>query len=51
MSLDGLRGFDMFWIVGGEELVHALYKAWPASLFGVLHLQLEHKAWGGCGVL
>ena len=22
MSLDALRGFDMFWIVGGEEIVH-----------------------------
>ena len=29
MSLDALRGFDMFWIVGGEEVVHGLYKAWP----------------------
>lgn len=31
MSLDVLRGFDMFWIVGGEELIHGLYKAWPRS--------------------
>jgi predicted acyltransferase len=47
MSLDALRGFDMFWIVGGEELVHGLYKAWPAGVFGVVHNQLEHKAWAG----
>jgi predicted acyltransferase len=47
MSLDALRGFDMFWIVGGEELVHGLYKAWPGGVLGLLHTQLEHKAWAG----
>src|SRR5437879_4443075 len=26
MSLDALRGFDMFWIIGAEDLFHALYK-------------------------
>lgn len=25
-SLDALRGFDMFWIMGAEEIVHALAK-------------------------
>ena len=24
MSLDALRGFDMFWIVGADELVHGV---------------------------
>lgn len=47
MSLDALRGFDMFWIVGGEELIHGLYKAWPAGPLGLLHQQLNHKAWAG----
>ena len=47
MSLDALRGFDMFWIVGGEELVHGLYKAWPAGPLGLVHQQLNHKAWAG----
>ncbi len=47
MSLDALRGFDMFWIVGGEELVHGLYKVWPGGPLGLLHKQLEHKAWAG----
>ena len=23
-SVDALRGFDMFWIVGGDQLAHAL---------------------------
>ena len=26
VSLDALRGFDMFWIIGGEHIIHAL--AW-----------------------
>ena len=33
-SLDALRGFDMFWIVGGEELIRALAPAWPIAPFG-----------------
>lgn len=47
MSLDALRGFDMFWIVGGEELVHALYKGWPNGLTGLLHTQMDHQPWRG----
>src|SRR5438874_1460341 len=47
MSLDALRGFDMFWIVGGEELVHALYKAWPHGPLHFLDLQMDHKPWQG----
>ena len=27
MSLDALRGFDMFWIAGGGYIVTALHKA------------------------
>jgi len=26
MSLDALRGFDMFWIIGAESLVYALHR-------------------------
>src|SRR5437588_7090337 len=47
MSLDALRGFDMFWIVGGEEVVHALYKAWPIAPTRVLDHQMDHKPWAG----
>ena len=47
MSLDALRGFDMFWIVGGEELVHGLYKAWPDGPLGLINNQLNHKTWAG----
>jgi len=47
MSLDALRGFDMFWITGGEELIHGLYKGWSNGLFGVVDGQMDHKAWAG----
>src|SRR5437016_11336461 len=47
MSLDALRGFDMFWIVGGEEIVHALYKGLPCAPLRVLDRQMDHKPWAG----
>ncbi len=47
MSLDALRGFDMFWIVGGEELIHSLYRGWPNPATGFLHREMEHEAWAG----
>jgi predicted acyltransferase len=47
MCLDALRGFDMFWIVGGEELVHALYKAWPNGVTRLLDQQMDHQPWVG----
>lgn len=47
MSLDALRGFDMFWISGGDSLFQALYAALPVAPFFVLHQQLEHKDWQG----
>ena len=47
-SLDALRGFDMFWIVGGRELVLALLLAlgWQGAHDTAAH-QLEHVAWSG----
>jgi predicted acyltransferase len=47
LSLDALRGFDMFWIVGGEEIVHALYKAWPSGPLHLLDAQMDHTPWAG----
>jgi len=46
VSLDALRGFDMFWIVGGEEIIHGLYKGFPAP-FSLLEAQFNHTAWAG----
>lgn len=47
LSLDTLRGFDMFWIIGGEELVHVLSKLYPNSFWSVFSKQLEHPYWNG----
>jgi predicted acyltransferase len=47
MSLDALRGFDMFWIVGGEEIIHALYRGSPNGLFRFVDGEMDHKVWAG----
>ncbi len=46
-SIDVLRGFDMFWISGGEHFFHALAKAtgWATAI--VLARQLSHSQWEG----
>lgn len=46
-SLDALRGFDMFWIMGASGIVGSLYKATGATWLGVIEAQLEHPAWHG----
>jgi predicted acyltransferase len=47
LSLDALRGFDMFWIIGGEGVAHAAAAltgwGWLAWLSGQLH----HPEWNG----
>lgn len=47
VSLDALRGFDMFWIIGAEEVVHALYKVFPNEVTKLLSVQNDHVAWAG----
>jgi predicted acyltransferase len=47
LSLDALRGFDMFWIVGAEGIVHALGKISGGGVIGFLGRQLTHKDWDG----
>ncbi len=46
-SLDALRGFDMFWIMGAEEIFHSLFKATGSSFFGAISEELTHPAWNG----
>jgi predicted acyltransferase len=47
LSIDALRGFDMFWIIGGEGLVVALaeWADWPFKQ--QVEAQLEHVPWDG----
>ncbi len=46
-SLDALRGFDMLWIMGGAEIVHALAKSTGWPVFQSISEQLEHPVWNG----
>jgi uncharacterized membrane protein YeiB len=41
MSLDALRGFDMFWIIGGGPVLAALAKVHPNRFTLTLESQLE----------
>lgn len=47
LSVDALRGFDMFWIVGGDFLVRALRKIWDTPVTQALVAQMEHCPWEG----
>jgi predicted acyltransferase len=47
VSLDALRGFDMFWILGADAFVQAfghMNSSGPAKFLAV---QLEHREWAG----
>ena len=46
-SLDALRGFDMFWIMGAEEIFHTLAKATGSSLWEAIAGELTHPDWNG----
>lgn len=47
VSIDAIRGFDMFWIIGGGGLFLALFKLFDNPVFAVLANQLEHSRWHG----
>jgi len=47
MSLDALRGFDMFWIIGADALVKSLAKVSDDGIVGALAYQLSHAEWEG----
>ncbi len=46
-SLDALRGFDMFWIMGAEEIFHGLFKATGSPFWGAIANQFTHPDWNG----
>ncbi len=47
LSLDALRGFDMFWILGADAVVTALGRMFDAAPVRFLAGQMDHKAWDG----
>lgn len=47
LSLDALRGFDMFFIMGGAALITALCALFPEGNDSWLALQMKHAKWDG----
>ncbi len=48
MSLDALRGFDMFWIIGGEDVLRALADWSNSPVFRTIaYRNTEHPEWNG----
>jgi predicted acyltransferase len=46
-SLDALRGFDMFWILGAEEIFHHLAEITNSTFWNALSVQFTHPTWHG----
>ncbi|MCG8476888.1 MAG: DUF5009 domain-containing protein [Cytophagales bacterium] len=46
-SLDALRGFDMFWIMGAERIFHEMSKIENTPFWTALSEQFKHPAWHG----
>ena len=47
ISVDALRGFDMFWIMGGEGIFMGLDKVFHNKISGFINEQLNHVEWFG----
>jgi len=46
-SMDALRGFNMFWIVGAEQIVESLQRIDTGGAVGFVAYQLQHSPWEG----
>jgi predicted acyltransferase len=47
LSLDALRGFDMLWIIGGQNIVRSVARGVPNRFTNGLADQFEHVPWVG----
>ena len=47
VSLDALRGFTMFWIIGGGALIESLEHFGNVGIINLLVRQMDHSAWEG----
>lgn len=47
ISLDSIRGFDMFWIIGGDFLIHHIAAVTGWSGLVLMSNQLHHVSWQG----
>ena len=47
VSIDALRGFDMFWIVGGDAIARSVARWWNTPNSKTFAEQFEHVSWEG----
>lgn len=47
MSIDAVRGFDMFWIIGGGGLIQAAIRLFANPLPAAIQTQMGHVNWEG----
>ncbi len=47
VSVDALRGFDMFWIIGGGTIFESLVEVYNHPVTETIHNQLHHVEWKG----
>lgn len=47
LSIDALRGFDMFWILGVDQVIFAIRDVWPSEYTGFIAYQFGHATWQG----
>lgn len=47
LSLDALRGWDMFWIIGVDRFIRSLAKQADTPALAALSVQFEHVEWEG----
>ena len=47
LSIDALRGFDMFWIIGGHWIFVGLCAVSKNPVTEVISTQLRHVKWEG----
>ena len=47
MSIDALRGFDMFWIIGGGAIFRSLHEVFNSPATAWIDRQLSHVEWEG----
>jgi predicted acyltransferase len=46
-SVDALRGFDMFWIIGGSWIFASLHDIFKSPASEWIRIQMTHAEWGG----
>jgi len=47
LSLDALRGFDMFWILGADGIAYALHGMSQNPVTNFFNYELDHAVWDG----